>query len=789
VSETVRRTLAAVLIYTLAACAFTWPLVLHPRFLWGAADVTGDPSLYLWVLGWDLRTLSTHPAWWLTGRVFEANIYFPAAHTLAYSDHLLLQALLLWPVYAISGDLVLCYNVLLFVSLLGGALAMHLLARTLVGSERAAYAAGLIFGFAPYHFTHLNHIQLQALYFLPLSFLFFHRLWATGRLRDTVGLGLTVGLQMLSSIYYGLIGTIGLVVAALTYALLTRRFRDWAMLRRGLLAAAIAILVSVPWTIPYLRVQADAAGGRNLFEASHGSAVLASYVQAPATNLLYGRSRWLQPASDARLPRKDGPEQALFPGFGALLLALLGVIAPPKGLRHVTIVFAAMAVVGIVLSLGPDGIRPLYSALHQTVFAMAVIRAPARFSVLALCGIAVLAATGVQALESRLPRSKALTWAALVAVIAGEYVNWAEYPPRPVLTSNAGRWLREQPGHGAVICLPMGLFTGNTACMLQSIEHGRPIVNGYSGVRPPFFEAVVDAASRVPAPESLLALHGLGVEYIVSDRPLPVDRAESGVLVERAAFDDQRIYQIVWSAEAEEALTSATDTAPPEPGVPGFAVGEIATYRVLWAGGPMRLPAGEASIAVVPPQGPERFRFLVSAKTAPWVSRFYEADATIESTADVRMLPITYREAIIDGKRRIDRQLMFDAERREVRIASGGTSITLPTGAGARDPLSALFYIRTLPLAEGSRFTLPLSDAGRRLRLDVIAQGVESIVVNGQGWSAWKLTPVLGERIERPDRLTVSAWVSADPRRIPLVVDVGAPFGSVRVELASYRQQ
>ena len=60
--------------------------------------------------------------WWLSGRVFEANIYFPAAHTLAYSDHLLLQAFVLWPLYAATGDLVLCYNVLLLASLVSAPL-------------------------------------------------------------------------------------------------------------------------------------------------------------------------------------------------------------------------------------------------------------------------------------------------------------------------------------------------------------------------------------------------------------------------------------------------------------------------------------------------------------------------------------------------------------------------------------------------------------------------------------------------------------------------------------------
>src|SRR5205085_8072008 len=130
-------------------------------------------------------------------------------HTLAYSDTLLPQAVALWPVYAVTGDLVLCYNVLFFGSLVAAALAMHILARELTDSEPAAYTAGLIFGFAPYHFAHLGHVQLQALYFMPLSFLWLHRLFHRERRSDTVMLGIVLGLQAASSVYYGIIGGIG----------------------------------------------------------------------------------------------------------------------------------------------------------------------------------------------------------------------------------------------------------------------------------------------------------------------------------------------------------------------------------------------------------------------------------------------------------------------------------------------------------------------------------------------------------------------------------------------------
>src|SRR5439155_6902447 len=166
------------------------------------------------------------------------------------------------------------------------------------------------------------------------------------------------GLQAVSSVYYGVIGAIGIVCAALALAGATRRLRDARLLARGLVAAAIALLVALPWSLPYLRVEREAAAGRNLFEASHGSAVLASYVQAPSTNLLYGRTGFLQPSPGARLPRKNGPEQALFVGFVPFFLAVIGVVAAPRHLRKIAAVYATLTVAGIVLSLGPDGIRP-----------------------------------------------------------------------------------------------------------------------------------------------------------------------------------------------------------------------------------------------------------------------------------------------------------------------------------------------------------------------------------------------------------------------------------------------
>src|SRR6266567_1487461 len=108
----------------------------------GSTQGPGDSFLNLWILGWDLRALVHHPAAVLSGRVFDANIFFPAAGTLTYSDHLLLQALAVAPIYALTGNLVLCYNVVLIGSLVCGALAMRAYVREISGGSPAAWVAG-----------------------------------------------------------------------------------------------------------------------------------------------------------------------------------------------------------------------------------------------------------------------------------------------------------------------------------------------------------------------------------------------------------------------------------------------------------------------------------------------------------------------------------------------------------------------------------------------------------------------------------------------------------------------
>ena len=88
----------------------------------------------------------------------------------------------------------------------------------------------------------------------------------------------------------------------------------------------------------------------------------------------------------------------------------------------------------------------------------------------------------------------------------------------------------------------------------------------------------------------------------------------------------------------------------------------------------------------------------------------------------------------------------------------------------------------------GSRITLPLSDNGRRSQLEMSVGPAETVTIDGRAWPAWKLSSRLTGRVERQEPLAMSTWLSADPRRIPLVLEVTGAFGTVRAELVSYRE-
>lgn len=769
--------------------ALTWPLAAHPASRLGAPAGAGDPYLNVWILGWDLGTVVRDPSAVLTGRIFDANIFFPAERTLAYSDHLILQAVALAPLFLAARNVTLCYNALLLLSLFGCVVSMYAFVRAVTGSRAGALVAGTAWGFTPFHFAHLLHLQLQSLYWLPLAFLCLHRVMAGRRRRDAILLGACAGLQAASSVYWGVIGAVALATAAVALAVAVGRWRSIAIARRLLLAAVVGAVIVAPFAWPYWQVQQREGFTRNLYEASQHEATPASYVRVPPQNLLYGRTGLLRPPSRPA-GRNDGPEQELFPGFAVAALALAGAWRGwRRDDRPLVVSMVSVAVVGGVLSLGPDGLRAAYSLLHRFVFGFQAVRAPARFGVLVTFALSVLAAVAVREfgrdrggpVDRR--RRRSIAAGAAVALVGIECVNL----PMPTVaappeTTAVGRFLAREPDPGAVLYLPLDADLGNTTAMVQSLEHRRPIVNGYSGQRPAFFMGLVDTLNQLPARESLWALRDLNVRFVVSPTPLAGER--DGPLVERARFGADRVYELRWSPEAEAAVPRPELPAPPEAGRLPFDRDEKAVYRLMWlSGAALGLPAGQATIgASAGPAGGPR-HLVLDVATAGWVARFFEARDRFETWADADLLPTRQEQHLREGRRVIDRATRFDPASRTVTTGEGPP---LPLPRGARDALSAFFYARTLPLATGYAARFPVVEGGRSFVVDLAVDRVERVPFAGRQVEAFRVSPRLTSRGDRRRTVRATVWIATDASRVPLVLEIETGFGSFRAELVRY---
>jgi len=383
---------------------------------------------------------------------------------------------------------------------------------------------------------------------------------------------------------------------------------------------------------------------------------------------------------------------------------------------------------------------------------------------------------------------------ACLLVMGMEYANASiPYAPAPPRQTAAGGWLARTPEPGAVLYLPLDVDAGNTPYMIESLEHRRPIVNGYSGQRPGFFPALVDTMSSFPDAESLWTLHELDVRFVVSAAPLAI---EGWPLVERARLRQAEpagtryIFEVRWTPEVEARLETVAAPPPPDPGPARFAPGEVARYDVRWLGAGSSVAAGQAAITVAaPPAMPgAAYRFIATAETAPWVSRFFEARDVFETIATPTLLPLVHARRLREGRRTLDRVARFDHARRTVAISTddGSEPLELRIAPGARDALTAFYYARATALEPGRELRLPINEVGRGLTLALRAVGLEEIDYGGRRTSALRVEPAVIQRVARRQAATIVAWLSTDARRIPLLVDVSGAFGRVRAELRSY---
>ncbi len=480
----------------LLTIGFAYPIASNPAGV-GRVD-NADAQLGMWNVAWVARTIVLDPA-----HVFDANIFHPHRGTLAYSESNLGAGILAVPVYWATRSPYAANNFVLLLAFTLSAAGTYFLVRYLTGDRRAAAVSGIAFGFCPYVFAHLAHVQLELTAGLPFTMLAFHRLAD----RPTPGRGAALGGAMAATAlccgYYGVFAI--LVVGYAVFAVaamrsLWRTFAYWAAIGT---AAIVAIAVVLPAFLPYLELQRATGFHRELDDARAFSANVSAYLASSS----YAH-RWML----AYLPPW---REVVFPGFTAALFGLAGLwLARRIRAGEVVVVYGGIAVLAFWASFGPAA--GLYAVLYKTIPVFSLLRAPGRFGVLVDFSLAVLAGGAVATMLARLRRATAIG-VALAAIAAAELFVPFEWP-RAWPVDPVYRVLAAQP-RAPVIEMPfyypeVGLFQ-HAQYMLRSTAHWMPMVNGYSDHIPEDFLADVRLLAPFPSRDAFKILEPKGVRYAV----------------------------------------------------------------------------------------------------------------------------------------------------------------------------------------------------------------------------------------------------------------------------------
>src|SRR5471032_1219769 len=105
----------------------------------GTACYGGDARLIIWTLAWDNHAVIAHLP------LFDANVFYPAAASLSYNEHLFGLSLFSLPIYAATHNPILGYNILWLASFVLSGVAMHALAWRYTRRHLAGFVGGVIY--------------------------------------------------------------------------------------------------------------------------------------------------------------------------------------------------------------------------------------------------------------------------------------------------------------------------------------------------------------------------------------------------------------------------------------------------------------------------------------------------------------------------------------------------------------------------------------------------------------------------------------------------------------------
>jgi hypothetical protein len=517
-----RWDVAALILYGLLTLALTFPLISDTEG--SLAGWNYDVYVNLWADWWTGKALGTGHDFYHTDYLFYPQgtslVFFSFSHTNS------MLSLLLAPLVGRFA----AYNLTILLAYVLSGFGMYMLVCHLTGCRPAAFVAGFVFAFHPYHMCESDHPVLVTTQWIPLFALAFMRVLhdpGTGRIKQVFVAALWFLFTALSSWHLMMM----LAGWAALYVFYQALFGRDELAPRGfrylLLLAAVVGLAVMPFLWPiireqlttdtsYMAVQAWSGVGNDLLSFLIPSrwhpwfAPLVADIHQQIGLLLSGRSAYL--------------------GYVSLILSVIGIVTTRRRARFWLLAGLVFLILSLGLHVEFNGV-PLHTfRLPWAIPIINVLRHPFRLSVFVFFSLAVLVGFGSRWLydlfASRSKVSACLAVGLSLGLLLAENLVWP-FPTVQLSYSPFYQQLAREEGDFAVVDFPMDRQRDKYFMLCQTI-HGRKMVGGVVSRTPHNAYDFIDAspllkplhAGHAPDPdvnigEQFAALADQGIRYII----------------------------------------------------------------------------------------------------------------------------------------------------------------------------------------------------------------------------------------------------------------------------------
>jgi hypothetical protein len=244
------------------------------------------------------------------------------------------------------------------------------------------------------------------------------------------------------------------------------------------------------------------------------------------------------------------------------------------------------------------------------------------------------------------------------------------------------------------------------------------------------------------------------------------------------------------TAPRETSSASSRASATNERPVP-FAPGETLSYDVSWS---TFLTAGTATVTVREKRksfDSMAYYIVAEGQPNPLLSRLYTVYYKADTLLDVYTL-LSQRGSVFSqegGRKRMSATRLDQAAHTARLEVTTATVVTkdFPIPPQAQDALSAIFVIRTLPLRQGLKVTMPVVNADDVYRVQLAVAARERVTTPLGELNAWKVTPTVLDGGSHVLGQGLVLWVSDDARRLPLRMQADMPVGRFVLTLRDTR--